>query len=158
MIPAAFVALGALPLTPNGKVDRLGLPEPEGTRPELDTPFIAPRIPIEAELAGIWAEVLSLDQVGIHDDFYDLGGHSLAATRVVSRILKTFQLELPLQSLFQSPTVAEMAAVITEQQGKKLDEKELQCILSELESLSDEEAESQIASESTPRLLGDGDE
>ena len=83
MIPAAFVMLSALPLTPNGKVDRLALPALEGKRPELDTPFIAPRTPIEEELAGIWAEVLSLDQVGIHDDFYDLGGHSLAATRVV---------------------------------------------------------------------------
>ena len=148
MIPSAFVVLSALPLTPNGKVDRLGLPEPEGTRPELDTPFIAPRTPIEAELAGIWAEVLSLDQVGIHDDFYDLGGHSLAATRVASRVLKTFQLELPLKSLFRSPTVAEMAVMITEHQGKKLDEKKLHRILTELESLSEDDAHRLLSDQS----------
>jgi acyl carrier protein len=99
-----------------------------------------------------------LNEIGIHDNFFDLGGHSLAATRVVSQVLKTFQVELPLQSLFQSPTVAEMAVVIMEHQGKKLEEKELNRILTELESLSVEEAESQLAGESTPHRTGDGNE
>jgi acyl carrier protein len=140
MIPSAFVMLPALPLTPNGRVDHLALPAPEGTRPELDTPFAAPRTPIEAELAKIWADVLSLDQVGIHDNFFDLGGHSLAATRVVSQVIKQFRLDLPLQSLFQSPTVAEMAAVIDERQKNRLTEEELERILTELEAMSEEEA------------------
>jgi acyl-coenzyme A synthetase/AMP-(fatty) acid ligase/acyl carrier protein len=148
MIPSAFVVLSALPLTPNGKVDRLGLPDPGGTRPKLDTLFVAPRTAIEEELAGIWAEVLSLDPVGIHDNFYELGGHSLAATRVVSRVLKRFQLELSLQSLFRSPTVAEMAVMITEHQGKKLDEKELQRILTELESRSEDDAHRLLSDQS----------
>jgi acyl carrier protein len=91
-------------------------------------------------LAQIWSEVLSIDQVGIHDNFFDLGGHSVAATQVVSRVIKKFQLELPVQSLFQSPTVAEMAAVISAHQGTKLDERSLAQILNELESLSEEEA------------------
>jgi hypothetical protein len=85
--------------------------------------------------------------VGIYDNFFELGGHSLAATRVVSQVLKTFQLELPLQSLFQSPTVAEMALVITEHEGKKLDGNELNRILTELESLSDEEAQRLVATQ-----------
>ena len=82
--------------------------------------------------------------VGIHDNFFDLGGHSLAATRVVSQVIQRFQLELPIQSLFQSPTVAEMTAVIMEHQAKKLGEKDLERILAELESMSDEEAQKSI--------------
>ncbi len=147
MIPSAFVFLESMPLTPNGKVDRRALPQPDNSRAELDTPFIAPRTPIERQLAEIWVEVLCLDRVGIHDNFFDLGGHSLTATRIVSQVIKKFQLEVPLQSLFQSPTVAEMAAVITEQQTKKLNTEELHRILTELETLSDEEAQRLLARE-----------
>jgi acyl-coenzyme A synthetase/AMP-(fatty) acid ligase/acyl carrier protein len=145
MIPSAFVMLDALPMTPNWKVDRRALPDPDKSRPELDTPFVAPRTPIEEELARLWCQVLSVDQVGIHDNFFDLGGHSLAATRIVSEVIRGFQLEIPLQSLFRSPTVAEMAAVITANQRKKLGQTEMESILTELESLTEEEAE---------RLLG----
>ena len=147
MTPSAFVFLDTLPLNPNGKVDRRALPPPSPARPELNTPFVASRTPIEETIAWIWSEVLSLDQVGIHENFFDLGGHSLAATRVVSRVIKNFHLELPLQSLFQAPTVAAMSAVITERQGKKLGEKELMRILTELESLTDDEVERLLADE-----------
>jgi acyl carrier protein len=101
---------------------------------------VAPQTPIESRLAQIWAEVLSLDQVGIHDNFFDLGGHSLAATRVVSQVIKHFQVQLPLKSLFESPTIAEMARVITEHQAKKLNEQELENLLADLESMSEEQA------------------
>jgi acyl carrier protein len=141
MIPSSFVFLDALPLSPNGKVDRLALPVPGQSRPDLDAPYVTPTTPIEEEVAKIWGEVLSLDQVGIHDNFFDLGGHSLAATRVISRVIKGFGLELSLQSLFAAPTVAEMTVVITEHQGKKLGEEKLDCMLAELESISDEEAQ-----------------
>ncbi len=147
MVPSDLVFLDALPLTPNGKVDRRSLPDPGKSRPDLDTQFVAPRTSVEKKLAQIWAEVLSLDQVGIHDNFFDLGGHSLAATRVVSQVMKQFQLEIPLQSLFQSPTVAKIAAVIMEHQTKKLGEKDLERILAELESMSEEEAQKSIAKE-----------
>lgn len=150
MIPSVFVMLESLPLTPTRKVDRNALPDPGMRRPELDTPFVASRTPVEQRLASIWTEVLSLDQVGIHDNFFDLGGHSLAAMRVVSRVIKQFQLELPLQSLFQSPTVAEMAAVINEHQGNKLSGKELEQILIELESLSDDEVHKRLSESSSP--------
>jgi len=154
MVPSTFVFLEAFPLTPNGKVDRLALPAPEDTRPELDTPFAAPTTPVEEDLARIWAEVLSLDQVGIHDSFFDLGGHSLAATRVVSQVIKQFLVEVPLQSLFQSPTVAEMSAVITENQAKSLDEQDLHRILAELDSLSDEDAQQLLADQNARTSIG----
>jgi amino acid adenylation domain-containing protein len=109
MIPSAFVVLDALPRTPNGKVDRKALPVPGHSRPELDTPFVAPRTAVEQDLAKIWVEVLSLNPVGIHDNFFDLGGHSLAATRVTSQIRDVFQVELPLRYLFETPTVAALA-------------------------------------------------
>jgi acyl carrier protein len=141
MIPSSFVCLHALPLSPNGKIDRLALPDPGQSRPELDTPYVAATTPIEEQLAKIWAEVLSLDQIGIQDNFFDLGGHSLTATRVISQVLKQFQVEVPLNSLFESPTVAEMARLITEHRAKKLSEHELQNILKELESMSDEQAQ-----------------
>ena len=140
MIPSAFVMLRALPLTPNGKVDRLALPAPEGTRPELGTPFAAPRTPVEEELAGIWSEVLGLDQVGIHDDFFELGGHSLLATQVISRVMQRFQVEVPLPSLFEAPTVADMAVVIKQNQAKKAGKEEMARMVAELEVLPDEEA------------------
>ena len=141
MVPSAFIILDTLPLLPNGKLDRQRLPYPDSSRPNLDTPFIVPETSVEQALAKIWAEVLNVNHVGAHDNFFDLGGHSLAATRIVSRVIKHFQVDLPLQSLFQSPTVAEMATVIAEHQGKKLDQKELGDILVKLESLTEEEAE-----------------
>jgi acyl carrier protein len=112
-----------------------------GSKASPDSGYVAPRTSVEKLLAEVWAEVLQLEKVGIHDSFFDLGGHSLAATQVVSRVIKRFQLEIPLQSLFQAPTVAEMAAIITEHQAKRLGEKDLDRILTELESLTDEEAQ-----------------
>jgi amino acid adenylation domain-containing protein len=150
MVPSAFIILDALPLLPNGKLDRQRLPYPDSSRPNLDTPFIVPETSVEQALAKIWAEVLNVNHVGAHDNFFDLGGHSLAATRIVSRVIKHFQVDLPLQSLFQSPTVAEMATVIAEHQGKKLDQKELGDILVKLESLTEEEAE-RVLSESVSK-------
>ena len=147
MIPSAFMFLEALPLT-NGKLDRKALPKPADKRPEMTVPYAPPRTEIERKLSQIWAGVLSLDKVGIHDNFFDLGGHSLAATRVVSQVIKQFQIEVPLQTLFQAPTVAQMAAVITEHQGKQLASEELDRILKDLESLSEEEAQRLISDRS----------
>jgi amino acid adenylation domain-containing protein len=147
MIPSIYVLLDALPLTPNGKVDRRALPEPGNGRPELGTPHVLPRTPIEAELAKVWAEALSLDQVGVYDNFFDLGGHSLTATRVLSQVIEKFRTEISLQSVFQSPTIAAMAEVIAQSQAKKLDQADLNRILAELESLSDEQARQVVANE-----------
>ena len=108
MLPAAFVRLDSLPLTPSGKVNRRGLPAPDDSRPELDTGFVAPRTPIEQQLSAIWSEVLGIDEIGIHDNFFALGGHSLLATRVNARISSALQVNLPLRTLFEAPTIAEL--------------------------------------------------
>jgi amino acid adenylation domain-containing protein len=149
MIPSVFMYLDRLPIVGIGKVNRQALPDPDRSRPNLDTPFAIPLNPVQKVLAEIWAEVLSLDRVGMHDNFFELGGHSLAATRVVSQVLKQFQLEIPLRSLFESPTIADMAAVIAEHQGKKLSGEELEQILTELESLSDDEAQKRLSESSS---------
>ena len=141
MIPAVFVRLDKIPLTTNGKVDRRALPQPEDKRPEISTRYAGPRNDSEYSVVQIWQEVLDVRPIGIHDNFFDLGGHSLAATRVVSRVFEQYQLAISLQSLFQSPTVAVMAAVIAGHQGKSLEASQLAAILDELESLSDVEAQ-----------------
>ncbi|MFY9557037.1 MAG: AMP-binding protein, partial [Blastocatellia bacterium] len=109
MVPSAFVVMEALPLTTTGKVDRRALPPPEQTRSELDESFVAPRTPTEEMLAGIWREILGIQNLGVQENFFDLGGHSLLATQVISRIRNVFNVEVPLRTLFASPTIAELA-------------------------------------------------
>ncbi|MCZ8118403.1 MAG: amino acid adenylation domain-containing protein [Microcystis sp. LE18-22.4A] len=109
MVPTAFVLLDTFPLTPNGKIDRRALPVPDLQR---QGEYIAPRNPIEEKMAQIWGEVLKLKRVSIEDNFFELGGHSLLATQVISRLQETFEIVLPLRYLFESPTIAQLSAVI----------------------------------------------
>jgi amino acid adenylation domain-containing protein len=140
-IPAVFVMLDTIPLTPTRKVDRNALPDPGNGRPEINTPFVAPSTSAERDLAKIWCKVLSLDQVGIHDNFFDLGGHSLAAIRVVSRVIQTFRIDLPPNALFDSPTVADMAVVIEANRAKLASQEDIERILSEVEAMTEEKAQ-----------------
>ncbi|MCT7957942.1 amino acid adenylation domain-containing protein [Laspinema palackyanum] len=112
MIPSAFVVLEYLPLTANGKVDRHALPTATAITPELAGNYTPPRTTTEEHLVQIWAEVLGIKRVGIHDNFFELGGHSLLATQLASRVRDKFGLELPLRSVFESPTIAELAPVV----------------------------------------------
>ncbi|HSO00824.1 MAG TPA: amino acid adenylation domain-containing protein, partial [Candidatus Nanopelagicales bacterium] len=112
MIPVAFLVLEDLPLTPNGKIDRGALPVPGDLRGE-GPPAAAPRTPIEDLLKGIWEEVLGCGAVGINDDFFDLGGHSLAAVRVLARVRRATGTDLPVRVLFEAPTIARLGEAIT---------------------------------------------
>ncbi|MCP5150486.1 MAG: amino acid adenylation domain-containing protein [Chromatiales bacterium] len=109
MVPSTFVLLEALPLNANGKLDRNALPRPQQSRELLGGNYQAPRDEVEARLAGIWAQLLGVDRVGVTDDFFDLGGHSLLATQVVSRVREAFGVELPLANLFGNATVESVA-------------------------------------------------
>lgn len=113
MIPSAFVAIAHIPLTPNGKVDRRALPIPD-QRPELEKAFVAPSNAIEIELAQIWSEVLGIQSIGTSDNFFDLGGNSLLAVRLFTQIEKKFGQKLPLATLFQSPTIEQLANLLSQ--------------------------------------------
>ena len=112
MLPAAFVWLEALPLTSSGKVDRKALPAPDGARPALDGEFVAPRSPVEELLASAWAEVLGVAQVGVHDNFFNLGGDSILAIQVISRAQQR-GIAFAVRQMFQHQTVAALATVAT---------------------------------------------
>jgi acyl carrier protein len=128
MVPATFVRVEALPLTPNGKVDTTALPAPDATNDMRAEAEMGPLTPMQARLAEIVATVLGLDHVGIDDDFFLLGGHSLLGVQLISRIRDGFGVELPLLSLFEAPTVAELADQIE------------RLIMTKLEAMSEEEA------------------
>ena len=152
MMPSAFVFLDSLPRSPNGKVDCNALPAPELTGFELEQNFTAPQASIEKVLTQIWAELLGLEQVGIHANFFDLGGHSLLATQVMSRLQGEFQVELSLRTFFEQPTIASLA-VITEIQAAKAEQTDVLRVLAEVESLSEDEAQRLIAPNSEAKKI-----
>lgn len=115
MLPTAFVVLDALPLTANGKVDRRALPAPEQTRTDLDKAFVAPRTTLELQLAKMWEKLLGIRPLGVTDNFFELGGHSLLAVRLFDRIEKAFGKNLPLATLFQAPTIKQLAAILSQE-------------------------------------------
>lgn len=108
MIPQHFMAIEKLPLTPNGKIDRRALPDPSG-KMEHGEQYVAPANETERRVAGIWQEVLKLERIGVHDNFFNLGGHSLLATRILSRLRGEFEMDIPLSTIFEYPTIQQMA-------------------------------------------------
>jgi amino acid adenylation domain-containing protein len=152
MVPSAFVLLDALPLTPNGKVDRGALPAPDHGRPELDVPYVAPRSPVEQVVAGLWTDLLHVEQVGIDDNFLELGGHSLLATQIQSRLRDVFQVEISLRHFFGSPTVAgltEKVADAGERAG--VDVSQIAEVVMQYSQLSDDELESALTGSDDPQ-------
>ncbi len=129
MVPATFVKLEALPLNPSGKVDRAALPAPNAENTLRDSSFVAPRTPIEERLAAMLALLLDLDRVGVEDNFFLLGGHSLLGTQLIARVRDAFGVELSLRTLFDAPTVSKLSAQIEA------------LLLAKLEAMSEEEAQ-----------------
>jgi amino acid adenylation domain-containing protein len=139
MVPSTFVFLDALPLTPNGKVDRRALPQPDSDRPDLEASFVEPRTPVEEMLADIWAKILKLERIGVHDNFFELGGHSLLATQVISRVRRIFQVDLPLRSLFDGPTVADLSRTLIANGAKAGQIEKIALMMKKINSMSNEE-------------------
>ena len=145
MIPSAWVVLAALPRTLSGKVDRKALPDPgQGGEGREYTP---PRTPAEEEICALFAELLGLPRAGIHDSFFEMGGHSLLATLLLSRLRARFGVEVALRQIFRSPTVAELAPIVTELQMAQEDEAEMAALLEEVAGLSDEAADERLDAE-----------
>jgi acyl carrier protein len=136
MVPSALVLLDALPLTINGKIERRALPAPE--RDTDGAEYVAPRTAEEELMAQLWAAVLGQARVGRDDNFFELGGHSLLATQLISRIRDTFQLELPLRTIFELPTVAGLAERI---EGLRLAARQLAATTTNTHTEDEEEGE-----------------
>ncbi len=154
MVPSAFVSLSSLPLTPNGKIDRKALPVPDPEAMSSSRAYVAPRNATEQALADIWAKVLNRSQIGSTDDFFELGGNSLLATRVVVQVRTTLHCELPLRLIFESPTIHTLAEALNAQEvhnthikasaittNTALDAHAAHDLLAEFADLSDEEVE-----------------
>jgi acyl carrier protein len=133
MLPASFIFTEKMPLTPNGKIDRKALPEPDTSRPTLTKDYVTPETEVEQLLVTIWQEVLGLDKVGRHDNFFDLGGDSISVMKVMMEVSQVLRIESPPKMLFEMPTLADFAGHIED------------CLIAEIESLSDEEAELLLA-------------
>jgi acyl carrier protein len=144
MVPSNFAFLDSLPLTPNGKVNHDALPPVDQSWPELTESFVMPRTDLEASLAKIWSELLKLNTVGVHDNFFDLGGHSLLVTQMISRVRQTFQVELPVRAIFEKPTIVGLVERINQNQAHVVAD-----VLADIESLSSEEAQ-ELAVKETP--------
>jgi amino acid adenylation domain-containing protein len=149
MVPSAVVLLDELPLTQSGKVDRKVLPPPESARDDLDSPYIAPRTPVETVLSGLVSGVLELDHVGVHDDFFtDLGGHSLLAMQLMSRVRDSFDIDVPLRRLFEASTVAGLADALLEYAARRVEVERKAELLLAMSELSDDEVEQMLAARS----------
>jgi acyl-coenzyme A synthetase/AMP-(fatty) acid ligase/acyl carrier protein len=117
MIPSAFVTLDAMPLTPGRKIDRRALPNITGVRPDLQAAFVPPRNRMEKSIAAIWQQVLGLEQVGVHDNFFDLGGHSLLMTQVYDKLQKIVDTKISMVELLEYPTISSLARFVTKDKG-----------------------------------------
>ncbi|MGB0598420.1 MAG: amino acid adenylation domain-containing protein [Rubripirellula sp.] len=146
MVPSCFVYVDHYPLTPNGKIDRQSLPVPDNERPELQVQMVRPRNALEIFLAEVWKEALGFSEIGVDDNFFDLGGHSLIATQIISRVNDVIPLRVTLRKLFENPSVRAFSEELEKQaSATNLDILELANILVEVWQLADHEVEAAIA-------------
>jgi amino acid adenylation domain-containing protein len=148
MVPAAFMFLEQLPIAASGKLDRGALPKPAGLRSAATVAYVAPRNAAEQVLSDIWADVLALEQIGVHDNFFATGGHSLLATQVIMQIREDFQIDLPLRCMFETPTVAGLAETLLQDPERGTNIEKIARLLVELADLSEEEVDSMLDAES----------
>jgi aspartate racemase len=153
MIPSAFIFMEAFPLTSTGKVDRSALPHADASHFGLDkTGYAPPRNPVEEVLVRIWADLLSVERVGIHDNFFELGGHSLLAIQSMAYLQEMLGVEEPLIALFfEDPTVAGVAGALMHSQGGQSGMEEIAATLNQIASMSDDEVDAMLTE------LGDDD-
>jgi surfactin family lipopeptide synthetase A len=146
MVPSSFVVLERLPLTANGKVDRRALPEAGvGVEAEgAEASYVAPRTPVEAVVAQVWAEVLGVERVGVETNFFELGGHSLMATQVVSRVRDLFGVEVAVRAIFEAPTVAGLSERMIEDSAIRAQVEKAAELMLNLSRLSDDEVEEMV--------------
>ena len=153
-IPNVFVHLRKLPLTLNGKLNLRALPTLDEVKQRAQHTYVAPRNPIEEQLAEIWKQVFGVERVGIHDNFFELGGHSLIATQVIGRVRQKLHTELLVRSVFEAPTIAELAAAIVKLEqhttvhkgiNKRIDAQRAGDLLSKVDELSESELDTLLA-------------
>ncbi|HSS51036.1 MAG TPA: phosphopantetheine-binding protein, partial [Thermoanaerobaculia bacterium] len=133
MVPSGIVVLDQLPLTDNGKVDRRRLPDLEVKGPAAGRTL--PRNPLEQELAAVWSEVLGIGGIRVEDNFFDLGGHSLRAMQLITRLRRRFQVELSLREFLSSPTISDLAVAILQKKAEKVQGDEMLRLLEEVERM-----------------------
>ena len=136
--------LDGLPLLPNGKVDRRALPDPSDKLPQLSSPFVAPSTALEKVLAQIWAQVLKRDKVGTRDDFLNLGGDSLLAGQIVSRIRDALPVQLAVSSFFKASSISELAAALLQASGNPAGIEKAAQLLVNLSQLANQEVEAML--------------
>lgn len=141
MVPAIYVFLDALPLNANGKLDRRSLPPPSRTRDDQEAAYVAPQNPFEELLAALWASILDVEKVGIHDNFFAAGGHSLLAIRLLTQIAEALQVKLSVRDIFEAPTVAGQSLLIVQKRAEQADSETLAALMAELEQMSEEETQ-----------------
>ena len=150
MVVAAYVMLDEMPLTSSGKMDRRALAS-LAPGAEAERTYVAPRTPVEEVVADIWAQVLERERVGISDDFFELGGHSLLATQVISRVRETFQITLPLRTVFEARTIAEMSLAITANEAQAGSTEKIARVVSRLKRMSEEEKMEMLQKQKTSK-------
>jgi amino acid adenylation domain-containing protein len=144
MTPQAFVLIDEMPLTPNGKVDRKALPATTDARLEPEDTYVAPRNSVEESIVDIWSQLLGVDPVGVNDNFFAVGGNSLLAIQLTSRLKKAFDLELQLRVIYDHPTPAALGATVVKAQAEQSDVSELARLLAELENMSEGDARTML--------------